>query len=711
MRHQSRLKVIPNKAQAQALRLFICTAHAGVSLCARAGVKTGRGSRSHLHVDGHHTHADLAERMHARNLNECPFDCRNTPIPLSLFGEEEEEDLPNAAPVLDLAALWGGFMLPIQPVASAVQSLNAAQQPVQAGTARPDPAASSPAHAESSDVDRCSDAAAQPTLAMQAPHVAPEAAASMPPDSWDAANAEALPPAPAVSRALSKPRGSDGCSQALVSAAPENAPSVCAGGTNDPTDSQQASRAPGEAGTNIASAAQVALPKPEHSIASGSIDWDSLDFDFGPVGNGHCTAEEPASQHAAVDEGKGTGTVISEGSSAHISHVSIVANPAEAAEPAAWPSAQSGAMQISSTHTHSSLSCNAEPMRDGEAGAAASDEDEWGFGEYEAAAVSSLGVALAAADADGVHSVDQENSWGVWDALGGAAASVEQPEQESPMHQARLSAQLAPAGSQGSALLEFDQWGRAYSALETQAAAFAAASSRKAAVPPASTSDVWASLAALEEAHMAAAGMEAAPAQLPPPEAHAAISEQAHGAFASFDALLEEDPLQQQAASPSLVTVEAEHVSPPKQEAQVDTASGSTPGTLEQAQPSGQAAVRSAGAGNTAELAAQRSWGEGWADSMVDVPGGQPAQAAWAMEPGTSWKARQEADLALEQALGCDRQAALLCLVQVGSPLPRCGSLEKSHCRPGHRTRYNSQAAVEENISLTVLLCRRWQGY
>ena len=363
-------------------------------------------------------------------------------------------------------------------------------------------------------------------------------------------------------------------------------------------------------------------------------------------------------------------------------------------------------MQTRSTPTDISLGCTAEPAHDSEAAVAASDEDEWGFGDFEAAAASSLGAALATADADSVHKVDQEDSWGAWDASEGAAASTERPAQESPVHQAGLSAQLAPAGSQESALLEFDQWGRAYSALETQAA-----SRCEALAPPASTSDVWASFAALEEEHMAAAGMEAAPAQLPPPEAHAVINQQAHGAFASFDTMLEEDPPQQWAASPSLVTVEAERVMPPKQEAHGDTASRSTPVTLEQGQPSGQAAVSSSGEPHATELAAERSWGEGWADSMVDVPGGQPDQAAWAMEPGSSWKARQEADVALEQALGCDRQAALLCLVQVGSSLPRCGNLTKSWCGPGHWTRHNPQAAEDDNISLIVLLCRRWQRY
>ena len=648
----------------------------GMSLCARAGAKIGEGSRSYLHEDGVQTHSTFAGEMNARNLTEVLFNCRSAPMPLSLFGEEEEEEaLPNAAPVLDLAAPWGGFMLPAQLVASSVQRLSAAQQPVEAETAWLDEAASSPARAQRSDVDRCSDAAVQPELAMQALHAAPKTAASMPPDSWKTANAEALPPGPALSWAPGSLHGSNGSSRGLVSADAEDPPSVRARALSDPTDSEQASRAEDEVRSSIASAAQVALPEPKHTTASGIIDWDSLDFDFGPVENGHCIADQPASQHAAVDEANGTGTVMHEGSSAHKTHVSIGAVPAEAAEPAAWPSAQSGAMPISSTPTDTSLSCKAEPVHDGETAAAASDNDEWGFGEYEAAAVSSPGAALAAADADDAHSIDQGDSWGAWDASGGAAASAEEPEEDYPVHQARLSDQPAPAGSQRSALLEFDQWGRAYSALERQAA-----SSRKGPAPPASTSDLWASLATLEEAQMAAAGMEAAPAQLPPPEApappdaHAAVSVQAHGAFASFDVLLGGDPLQPRAASPSLVTIEADHTSPPIQDAQDNAASRSTPVPLERSQPSGGAAVGSAGAGHAAELAAQRSWGEGWADSMADVPGMLPDQAAWAMEPGSSWKARHEADLALEQALGCDRQAALLCLVQVGWPLPRCGS-------------------------------------
>ena len=595
--------------------------------------------------------------------------------------------MPNAAPVMDLAAPWGGFMLPTQPVAGAEPKADAAQQPVDAGTAWPDQAASSPACAQSGDVDACSDAAAKATLAMQAPHAYPEPAASMPPDGWDAANGQAWPPASAVSSAPSSLHGCHGRSQALVSAAADEAPSVCAKATSDPIDSKQASTAQDEAGSNATSAAQVALPKPKHTTASGSIDWDSLGFDFGPVEDGHCTAAHAASQHAAVDQGVGTAAVMYEGGSAPISDIS---KGADSAELAAWPSAQSDALQTSSTPTDVFLSSKAEPMHHTDTVVAASDEDEWGFGEFEAAAASSLRAAPATADADSVHQVDQEDSWGVWDASGGAAASAEQPAQESAEHQARLSMQPGPAGSQGSALLEFDQWGRAYSVLETQAA-----SRCEAPAPPASTSDVWASLAALEEEHMAAAGMEAASTQLPPPEAHAAVTEQAHDAFASFDMTLKEDPPQQWAVSPSLVTIEAEHVIFPKQEAHDDTASRSTPVTLEQAQPSGQAAVSSAGEGHAAEFAAERSWGEGWADSMVDVPGGQPDQAAWALEPGSSWKARQEADMALEQALGCDRQAALLCLVQVGSSLPRCGSLTKSCCGPGHWTKHNPQVAED----------------
>ena len=600
-------------------------------------------------------------------------------------------------------------MLPTQPADSAAPKADAAQQALKSGAARPVQAASSPAHAQDSGIDGCSDAAALPTLAMQVPHAMPKLAARVPSGSWDTANAEALPPAQAMTCSPSGLHGSDGSLQVSISAAAENIPSGCAEAGGDLTDSQQASRAQDEAGTSIALAAQVALPEPQHTMASGSIDWDSMDFDFGPVEDGHCTTSELTSQHAAPDEGKGTGPVMHEGSSAPISQNSIGAGFAEAAELAAWPSAQSDAMQPSSAPTDTSL--KAEPMHDGETDAAASDEDEWGFGEYEAADASSPKVAMAAADAEGAHLVNQEDSWGAWEASETAAASVEQPAQASPVHQAGLSAQLAPAGSHGSALLEFDQWGRAYSALETQAAASAAASSREARAPSASTSDVWASLAALEEGPMAADDMESAPAQLPPPEAHAALSEQAHGAFASFDALLQEDPPQQRAVNPPLVTVEAEHVSLPRPEAHDDAASRSTRITLEQAQPSGLAAVGSAGAGHAAELAAERSWGEGWADSMVDVPGVQPDQAAWAMEPASSWKARQAADVALEQALGCDRQAALLCLVQVSGSLSRCGSLEKRHRCPGHRTRYYPQAAVEKNISLTVLLCRRWQGF
>ena len=592
--------------------------------------------------------------------------------------------MPNAAPMMDLAAPWGGFMLPTQLAADAAPKADAAQQAVEPRTAWPDQAASSPARAQSSEVGACSDAASQPALAMQAPHACPEPATSMPPDSWDAATAEALPPASIASRAPSSLHGSDGRSQALVSAAADDAPSVCTRVTNDPTGSKQASTAQDEAGSDPASAAQVALPKPKHTTASGSIDWDSLGFDFGPVEDGHCTADESASQQAAVDQGIGTAAVMHEGGSTPISDIS---KGADSAELAAWPSAHSDAMQTSSTPTDISLSCKAEPAHDSETAVAASDEDEWGFGDFEAAAASSLGAALATADADTVHKADQEDSWGAWDASEGAAASAEQPAQDSPTHQAGLSTQLGPAGSQGGALLEFDQWGRAYSALETQAA-----SRCEAPAPPASASDVWASLAALEEEHMAAAGMEAAPGQLPPPDAHAAISEQAHVAFASFDAMLVEELPQQWAVSPSLVPIEAER---PKQEAHDHTASRSTPLTLEQAQPSGQAAVSSAGEGHAAELAAERSWGEGWADSLLDVPGGQPDQAAWAKEPGSSWKARQRADVALEQALGCDRQAALLCLVQVGSSLPRCGSLTKSCCGPGHWMKHNPQAAED----------------
>ena len=81
----------------------------------------------------------------------------------------------------------------------------------------------------------------------------------------------------------------------------------------------------------------------------------------------------------------------------------------------------------------------------------------------------------AAAITDSAFEADE---WGSWDASEAAADSSSPLSAElaratslaTKVSTPRLSARLAPPGSQGSSVLSFDQWGRAYSKLEQQAA-------------------------------------------------------------------------------------------------------------------------------------------------------------------------------------------------------------------------------------------------
>lgn len=714
------------------------------------------------------------------------------PIPLSLFGEEEV-DSPVSAPILDLAGPWGGFLQPVKPWASSAPKQRsescppaaplAAQLSDEQRAAEPHQASSGgsapvqPLHAESS-------AARQPELAALTRNAAPESAASAGAESaasWSGSFAEA-PQQPASDSALGvsytiedasgefSATAADAAPPAAVSDIPaawdhsgthlEEKSDPAAGSTVqtaastthavDAIDTRKSAEDSKVADGALKNSTSPALggheTGPRHQATPGSIDWDSMDFDFGPVDEFQSTASEPPPTTQAVN--------------------------AEAAAEA--PDRQNAfaapvALQSVSAAGELRLSSGAEPggVRGGQLAAESAKDEEWGCGDFEAALSAGLppesghdaiapnngadwelpepqapseaepqhehtsastlplpalsdwsepgtsaGAQRAAqshhsgfagaVDTPGTMSPDlafSDDEWGSWGAPEAAAEGAAIPDAPLPAEilntevtpdlaagPPRVDGQLAPAGSQDSGVLAFDQWGRAYSALEKQTARQPAAASREAEAPAAlstpepaaqpeqgpwaASSDVWASLAALDEGHAAISSHEAT---LVSSSNHAVSSAEQSGAsadpFAAFDSMVDEGALEYALATP-LSTEPA--LSPlPESAAVNDTASASVTGDPQQAR---QSAVRVAevSAGSplqASSFAEQRSWGDGWADSVADSAAVvRPDQATWAAEPSGSWKQRQEADQALEAALGCDRQTALLCLAQVPFP-------------------------------------------
>ena len=716
--------------------------------------------------------------------------CRNAPIPLSLFGEEEDNSAPSE-PVLDLAAPWGGFLLPGQPWASAV----AEQEKAAASQSAATHAAQAP--------DRAAvpipDAAVTVQQPGQAPHLGPASSlAAESSDSWATAFTEA-------SQALPGSNGMpDGA--AASHSAPDGAQSNAAElpSSNGPQPSLQLQMAETQEHVDSTSCKLQATPtdEPEHvtqhvhpgrptpevvdaevslyhgsapagdgvdsaqagpvgqsqiRTPPGSIDWSAMDFDFGAAGS-PVNAAEPVSQHFSPGESPLGGI----GSSA--------AAEAEATNPEGAPEeapSSSSAMPGQATAPAS-------------AAHRADEDDDWDFGDFSEAAASVPEVSLESAAVDSLPALDlqsfqapsaagsqsvveppnapseafldwdegslaisnntaasanQDDSgggrtaavvtiestvadggWESWDASEAAAASPAPvtaelggaPSLAAALPSPRLSAQLAPGGS---GVLSFDQWGRAYSKLEQQAAKSGtgkqpaadpeaagtqAANADTFSLPEPSSgasqapaADVWASLAALDEGHALGTPIELTSSEQPAQSAYTAGSMPSHDAFtdpfAAFDSVAEESG---STAGPTAISTEGEQLSLPmsavgsiaaslsaedgfvrgrlpeqvEQPAEVDVKHTSTAGSADSRQQALQAGKK--GMGEQPSFTAQRSWGDGWADCVADSKVPLPAQTAQAPDTVSSWK-RQEDDMALEKALGCDRQTALLCLAQV----------------------------------------------
>ena len=384
----------------------------------------------------------------------------------------------------------------------------------------------------------------------------------------------------------------------------------------------------------------------------------------------------------------------------------------------------------------SSAAAGPQPMAEPQRAASEAvqlDRDEGGLAHGVLPAVPAIqegsgdGSNAAALSAD---SAEPHDGWEGWDASEAAADSPAPvvaelgavPSWAAELPTPKPSAELVPGGS---GVMSFDQWGRAYSKLELQVASSGAGKQPAAKAEPAKTpvedagtfslpepsweasqataADVWASLAALDEEYASSRAASSAGNQLPAPgAARQSGSMASHDAFtdpfAAFDSGAE-DAESGSGAGPAAISTEVDAFSlpmPPMHGTAVGWFAGDD--TLRDALPQqaagpaevcthGSSAIGDAdssqralqagkGSGDPSEQApsftAQRSWGDGWADCVADGMALPPAQAAQPSETVSSWK-RQEEDSALEKALGCDRQSALLCLAQV-CYLPTCSA-------------------------------------
>ena len=623
-------------------------------------------------------------------------------MPLSLFGEEEV-DSPVSAPVLDLAAPWGGFSLPGQLMASAgpKQALHAAVQSAALHAySEPEPAAAVPGRATTSSSDmelHAADAspAQQSDMDSAAPQTAPEPAASLAAesaDSWDTGFTETPQKLPDAARP-----GDEPCHVALASAAAspdehaasppavplavalpdalgnsflQPSPPVSADAVSADVQRLQSSRVQLEVPRASAAIAQTQIG---HRTPPGSIDWSSLGFDFGPVEDSHAAVSETSPGHPDDPP----------------QHAS--ADAEQQSKSAAPDRLHEGAPQNELyLENH-----RAEPQGglDAEPAAAAEEVNNWDFGEFAEAEEPAQGPVIGATAFSGAGTTPPQREV---EAAPSLATGLPSP---------RLSAQLAPAGSQASAVLSFDQWGRAYSQLERQAARSGSAaqpvsSARDAEdtavsfaesswqAPESSPVDVWASLAALNEAHTLGAVWERAQQRTP-----------GQGAFTDPFAAFESQPEAvsfQHGADVVNFSTEAELISLPMPAVDGHAPSGHAKAGLQDREVSFQAEQAAEDPQETkhpempreqrgeasyrvpepaGSFAPQRSWGDGWADSVAEMV---PDQAAWpAAESAGSWRRMQQDDLALQKALGCDRQTALLCLAQVCT---RCLSTTHAPC-------------------------------
>ena len=615
--------------------------------------------------------------------------CRNAPIPLSLFGEEEV-DSPLSVPVLDLAAPWGGFLLPGQLMASAEpkHAHHAAVHlaPLHAHS-EPEPAAAMPDQAitGSSDMElHAAEAspAQQSDLASAAPQTAPKPAASLAAesaDSWDTVFTDAPQKLPDAAQTRVELSQADAASPDEHAASPPAVPSAAAlpdalgGSSLQPSPPVSADAVSADVQRLQSSSEQLEVPHASaaavqtqlgHRTPPSSIDWSSLDFDFGPMEDSHAAVSETSLGHP--DDSP--------------QHASVDAE--QQSKSAAPDRLHVGAPQYQSyLESH-----RVEPQDDldAEPAAAAEEDDDWDFGEFAEATEPAQDPVIEATTFSAAATTPPQLEV---DAAPSLATELPSP---------KLSAQLVPAGSQASTVLSFDQWGRAYSQLERQAARSASAdqpasSTRDAEdtavsfsesswqAPESSSVDVWASLAALDEAHALGAVSEQAQQQMP---GQGAFTDP----FAAFESQPEEQVSFQHGAGVEISSAVAdlELVSFPAPAVDVHVPSGHATGGLqgreisvhaEQAaedpqttrHPEMPTEQRGEASNRLPEpagsFAPQRSWGDGWADCVAEMV---PDQAAWpAAESAGSWRRMQQDDVALEKALGCDRQSALLCLAQV----------------------------------------------
>ena len=516
-------------------------------------------------------------------------------------------------------------------------------------------------------------------------------------------------------------------------------PSKAAAEDADAAGSRHPSRASSQNG--VSSARTGPGGHSQTRLPPGSIDWSPMDFDFGAPGS-PVSAAEPALQQAGLapnEAGESSTVVEADADQAH-------GLPEEA--PGSSSAVPEGLAESATVAQH------------------ADDADDWDFGDFAEATASVPDPSLNSAAVGGlpvldlqsfqeplaagsiveppsappeashlewdkgslaissnaavvsIESADAGDGWGGWDAseaAGDSSAAVTSelggaPSLAAGLTSPKLSAQLAPGGS---GVLSFDQWGRAYSKLEQQAAKTGAgkqpAATPKAADTPAadadtfadsetswgasqaSAADVWASLAALDNGHAFGDAADSASSQPPVQHACTAQSVPSYDAltdpFAAFDSVAEDVEFAPTAGRAAVSTEgkllslpmpamdsnaaswsaedESGRDQPPQQAPgpeRDDIIHASAAGSADRSQQALQADKDSAG--EPPSFTAQRSWGDGWADCVADSMAPLPAQAAQAPDTGSSWK-RQEEELALEKALGCDRQTALLCLAQV----------------------------------------------
>lgn len=723
--------------------------------------------------------------------------CRNAPIPLSLFGEEEDDSVPSE-PALDLAAPWGGFLLPGQPWTSAVAEqekaaapqsavTHAAHQPDGAVVPLPQQAIVGSAHEPADSVCVSAVPAQSPGLAAHVgtatslatessdswPTAFTEASQALPSSTGvpsesaacvDAADAAELPSSHADQPSLqlqaaevrehidSMPR----LLQATPTDGPEHAtrhlqPGKPTADSADAAVSQHTSAVPawkGGASPQAGSGGKGQIRTP-----SGSIDWSATGFDFGAPGS-PVNAAAPAPQHKflAPEQADRCGSAAVEadakpsGGSAEEAPGSSSAAPEQALEP-------------------------------GSAARHADEEDDWEFGDFAGAAASLQDPSLESAAVGGLPALDLQNNqalsapsvlvhsdsgkgafatgidtadsavqegcgddreaaavesdsadpddgWGSWDAPEAAAQSLAPvtaelggaPGLATGLPSPRLSAQLAPGGS---GVLSFDQWGRAYSKLEQQVAKSGTgkpAATEEASVTPAADAsmfelseppwgasqapadDVWASLAALDDARALGDAADLPASQPPQQHAHTARNIPSNDAFtdpfASFASMTQAtEPAQ---IGPVAFGTEGELLSLPTPGVDSTAVGWSAEGVFvgdqssqKVAEPAEIVARQASAAGRSQQdlqaekestgqskqapsFTAHRSWGDGWADCVAESVAQPPDQATLPSGAVSSWPQMREEDMALEKALGCDRQKALLCLAQVCSPCASC---------------------------------------